>query len=181
MNPLIIILLAFGALLLLLVLFGLIARKTFSVEEHISISKPKDEVFAYVNQLKNQDQWSKWQMMDPNMKKEYKGTDGTVGFVSGWDSEDKNVGKGEQEITAIKEGERIDYELRFIKPFESTSSAYMITESLTDNTTKVKWGFETNANFPMNLFLILMGMEKSLSKDFNIGLNNLKSLLEMQD
>jgi hypothetical protein len=34
-------------------------------------------------------------MMDPNAKMEYKGTDGTVGFISAWDSKIKYVGKGE--------------------------------------------------------------------------------------
>ena len=51
--------------------------------------------------------------MDPDMKKTYRGTDGTVGFVSAWDSEKDDVGKGEQEIIKITDGERIDYELRF--------------------------------------------------------------------
>jgi hypothetical protein len=37
-------------------------------------------------------------MMDPDMKKTYRGTDGTVGFVSEWESNKKDVGTGEQEI-----------------------------------------------------------------------------------
>ena len=37
-------------------------------------------------------------MMDRNVKKSFKGTDGTVGFVAAWDSDNKKVGKGEQEV-----------------------------------------------------------------------------------
>jgi hypothetical protein len=36
-------------------------------------------------------------------EKGIRGTDGTVGFVYGWDSKNKNAGKGEQEIMNITE------------------------------------------------------------------------------
>lgn len=51
------------------------------------------------------------------MEHYFDGEDGTVGFVSGWKSNSSDVGSGEQEITGTTEGERIDYELRFIEPF----------------------------------------------------------------
>ena len=89
--------------------------------------------------LKNQDNFSKWAKMDPNLKKNYSGTDGTVGFISKWESQNKEVGKGEQEIKGMKDGEKIDYEIRFIEPFTSTSAAYMTTDAVSGNQTKVKW------------------------------------------
>jgi hypothetical protein len=106
----------FSLVLLLLIIAAFVKRK-YSVVLEISINKTKSEVFNYLKFLKNQDNFSKWATMDPNMKQEYRGTDGTVGFVSAWESEDRNVGKGEQEIRKIVDGERIDFELRFIKPF----------------------------------------------------------------
>lgn len=39
-------------------------------------------------------------MLDPNMEKEFKGTDGTVGFIYGWNG-NKEGGEGEQEIKAF--------------------------------------------------------------------------------
>ena len=45
--------------------------------------------------------------MDPNIKTDFRGTDGTVGFISAWDSNNiKNVGKGEQEILNMVDGGR---------------------------------------------------------------------------
>ncbi len=41
-----------------------------------------------------------------------------------WSSENEKVGAGEQEIIAIVEGERIDFELRFLAPFRSTDPTY---------------------------------------------------------
>jgi hypothetical protein len=157
---------------------ALFVKKEYAVEREVTINKPKQEVFEYIKYLKNQDSYSVWANMDPQMKKEYKGTDGTVGFVSAWDSEKSNVGKGEQEIKKITEGERIDFELRFIKPFESTEPAYMITESVSDNQTKVKWGFSGEMKYPMNLMLLFMNMEEMVGKDLATGLQNLKTKLE---
>ena len=114
---------------------------SYEVERQITINKPKADVYAYVKSLKNQNLYSKWAQIDPDMVKTFRGTDGQVGFVSRWESEHPDVGTGEQEIIAMQEGERIDYELRFIKPFEAVSPAYMTTESLTDSQTVVRWGF----------------------------------------
>jgi len=151
--------------------------KDYAVEREIIIDKPKAQVFAYLKPLKNQDNWSVWMAKDPNVKKTFKGTDETVGFTSRWDGNEE-VGSGEQEIKKIIEGERIDTELRFIKPFESINDAYMITEAVGPEQTRVKWGFTGVMPIPMNVFLPFMGMEDSVGKDFSDGLKNLKKILE---
>jgi len=165
----------FVALLLILALF---LKKEYGVQREITINKPKLEVFDYLKTLKNQDNFSVWAMRDPKMKKEFRGTDGTIGFVSAWDSEVKDVGKGEQEIKKITEGERIDFEIRFFKPFETTDNAYMSTDSISENQTKVTWGFNGKMKYPMNLMLLAMNMDEMLGKDLQSGLNNLKANLE---
>ena len=178
MNLILTILLGILCLVVLLLIIAAIARKDYSVERDIIISKPKGIVFDYLKRLKNQDNFSKWALMDPNMKKEYRGTDGTPGFVSAWDSNERNVGKGEQEIKKIIEGDHIDYEIRFIKPFAGVANAYMKTTSVPNNRTMVAWGFESKMKYPMNLMLLFMNMEKMVGKDFETGLVNLKNLLE---
>jgi len=157
---------------------ALFVKKDYGVEKEIIIDKPKQEVFDYIRFLKNQDNFSKWATMDPNMKKTYRGTDGTVGFVSAWESDNHDVGAGEQEIIKITEVERIDFELRFMKPFESTESAYMTTESVSENQTKVKWGFSGHMKYPMNLMMLFMNFEKMIGDDLQTGLNKLKTELE---
>jgi len=130
--------------------------------------------------LRNQDNYSVWAGMDPMMKKTHKGVDGTIGFVSAWESNDPNVGKGEQEITEIVPLERIDYEMRFIEPFETKDHAFMTFEPETDSTTKVVWGFEGRFPYPMNLIMPFMNMEEMLGNDFSKGLQNLKGILEQR-
>ncbi|MEO6731045.1 MAG: SRPBCC family protein [Ferruginibacter sp.] len=167
-------------LLALVLILALFLKKDYAVVREITINKPRQQVFDYIKFLKNQDNYSKWATMDSNMKKEYRGVDGTVGFVSAWDSKLDDVGKGEQEIKKINEGQKMDFELRFIKPFEAKDDAYMITETAGNNQTKVKWGFNGRMNYPTNLFLLFMNMDKMLGKDLEVGLLNLKNILEKQ-
>ncbi|UQD56887.1 SRPBCC family protein [Flavobacterium sp. K5-23] len=172
------ILFALLGLIALALIVALFMPKEYAVEREISINQPKDSVFTYIKYLKNQDNFSIWAKTDPEMKKTFSGVDGTVGAISSWDSKNENVGVGEQEIKKIIEGERIDFELRFKSPFESTASAYMTTETISTNETKVKWGFNGDMNYPMNLMLPFMGMDEMIGKDLEIGLANLKVLLE---
>lgn len=165
------------ALIAVVLIAAFIMPKDYAVKREIVINKPKAEVFEYLKMLKNQDNWSVWMSKDPNIKKDFTGTDGTVGYTAMWEG-NKDVGKGEQEIKNIVDGERIDTELRFIEPFESTNNAYMTTESVGPSSTRVSWGFSGSMPIPMNVMLPFMGMEESVGKDFQDGLNNLKAILE---
>jgi hypothetical protein len=164
-------------ILVLIAILGMIAPKDFKMERSIVINKSRAEVFDYIRSLKNQDNWSVWGQMDPNMKKEYSGTDCTVGFVSAWEG-NKKVGKGEQEIKKVTEGERMDFEIRFQKPFKVTNDSFIQLETVGNNQTKVRWGFTGKTAFPMNIFHLFMNMEKLIGKDFETGLSNLKNILE---
>ena len=166
------------SLIVLALIAGLFMKTEYAIERQITINKPKVEVFEYVKLLKNQDNFSVWAMRDPKMKKEFRGEDGTVGCVSAWDSDVKEVGKGEQEIKKVTEGERVDFELRFKKPFEATDNAYFAFTSVDSTQTNVKWGFNGKMKYPMNLMLLCINMDEMLGKDLDTGLINLKAVLE---
>lgn len=156
---------------------AIFVEKDFSVERDILIERPVDEVFDYVRYLENQNYYSAWSMLDPDMQQEYYGIDGTQGFIYAWEGND-DVGKGEQEIIRIRDGERIDYTLRFYEPFESEADVYMITEPSGEHQTRVVWGFDSRMPYPMNLMLLFIDMEDLIGKDYDTGLYNLKELLE---
>lgn len=165
-----------GGIVLFIVLLVLVAPTDFRIEREIVINKPKDQAFPYLKLLKGQDEWSVWNLKDPNMKKEFKGTDGTVGAIAAWESQDKNVGKGEQEIKKIVEGERVEFELRFEKPMKATNNAWLSAKSTGNNQTTVAWGFSGKSARPMNVMTLFMkGM---LTKAFDSGLANMKKILE---
>lgn len=174
------IILFFLAIIVLLLVAGLFVKKDYAVEREIVINKPEAEVFDYIKHIKNQDHYSVWNQKDPAMKKEYRGNDGEVGFVYAWESTNGEVGKGEQEIVRIVDGDRVDMKLRFKEPFEADDDAYMTTESVSENQTKVKWGFKGSINYPMNLMLLFMDMDKELGDALNTGLKDMKGILEKQ-
>ncbi len=152
---------------------------SYQVERSIDITRPADEVFEFIRKLKNQDQYSVWAKRDPNMKKIFTGEDGTVGFVSRWESEVKDVGVGEQEIKMINaDALEMQTELRFFEPFEGTDRSYQKVSSLDTKKSKVIWGFDGSMPYPFNLMLLFMNFEEMIGKDFEEGLSNLKAVLE---
>lgn len=163
-----------GILILGVIVLGLIVAaflpKEFTYERSIVINKPRAVVFDYIKFIKNQDNYGKWQLMDPDMQKAYEGTDGTVGFRYSWDSEE--MGKGAQTITEIVEGDRIATSLDF--GFGEPASSLMTTSEEGAGQTKVTWGINGKSPYPFNLMSLLYDM----GKDFDTGLNNLKKVLE---
>jgi hypothetical protein len=148
------------------------------IEKSITINRNSGLVFDYLKITKNQDYFSVWNMADPNMKKTHKGTDGTVGFIYSWDSTVKNVGAGEQEITAIEEGKSIDYTIKFYRPMQNTGKTKFQITSLGDESTSVVWIFDSPSKFPMSLFSPIF--KKMLGKDLEKGLVNLKKIMEQK-
>ena len=161
----------------LIIILAAIAPKTYDVSRSIEIARPKSEVFDYLKYLKNMDHWSPWAKKDPNMNKKFTGTDGEVGAISYWNG-NKDVGEGEQEIKKIMDGKRIESELRFFKPWKSTSDCYTNVEDGGEGMTKVTWGFSGKNKFPMSIMALFMSMDKMVGKDFEEGLASLKTILE---
>lgn len=162
----------------LLLIVALFMPKEYAVEREVTINKPVDSVFKYVKYLKNQNEFSVWANIDPNMKSTFTGTDGAVGAISAWESKVKEVGIGEQEITKINEGKRLDFELRFKEPMNDTAMGFMSTEMVSENQTKVKWGINGIIPYPINLMLPFMKMDQMIGNDLQKGLENLKAKME---
>lgn len=166
-----------AALIVLLLLSAFFIKKEYKVEQEIVVNKPKSDVFNYVKFAKNQDNFNKWIMTDPQIRKSYKGADGAVGFVYAWDSEG-NAGKGEQEIKSIREGERVDLAVHFIKPLEGTASTCFTTDAVTAGQTKLTWRMEGRNSYPINLMNLFI--PAMLGKDMKTSLTTLKTVLESQ-
>jgi hypothetical protein len=166
-----------AAIVFVILILVLIAPKTYDVSRTIHINAPSEKVFPYLKYLKKQEEWSPWAKKDPDMKKKFTGIDGEVGAVSYWNG-NKEVGEGEQEITKIIEGNSVEGELRFLKPFKSISRCYLISETSADKMTNVTWGFSGNNKFPMSIIALFMSMDKMVGKDFEAGLASLKTIVE---
>jgi hypothetical protein len=163
-------------LVILFLVFPLFIKKDYTIEQKVVIGKPDPVVFDFVKLLGNQNSYNKWVMMDPNVKRTGTGIDGTVGFISAWESNVRNVGKGEQEITRILQGSQIDSKVRFERPFKNVADVHMVTKAITSRQTELTWTMRGQNKYPMNIMnLFIPGM---LARDMAESLQNLKSVLE---
>ncbi|PZX93766.1 hypothetical protein DOS84_09210 [Flavobacterium aquariorum] len=163
------------SLIVLLLIIALFIPNDYTVSVSTTINKPKQVVFDYAKLVKNQENYSIWVMKDPNVKMDYQGVDGTVGFKASWDSKDDNVGAGSQQITAVSE-DRIDVDLHFERPMKGEAKASTILKSISENQTKITAEFYGHSSYPMNL-MNFMG-EKYITEAENQNLANLKKILE---
>ena len=159
-----------------LVLFiALFVPRVFNYEKSITINAPIDTVWINVSSLTALDKWSPWNDHDPVMKKEMKGTDGTVGAIQSWES--NIVGTGSQTIALIEKPTYFETELNFYKPHKSHGKAYVKLVSK-GRGTKATWGMTGNMPYPMNVMILFLNMEKNMGKDWDRGLTRLKNLSE---
>lgn len=157
----------------LALIVALFVPKTFHAEGTTVVNKPNAEVFNYVKQIKNQENFGVWFEQDPNIQKTSEGTDGTEGFKYSWKSE--KVGNGAQVITKITEGKRVDIDL-FLMDSTEPAKSYFTTEAVSENQTKVRWVVDGEMPYPFNL----MSLCYDMNKDFVQGTANLKTVLEKQ-
>lgn len=156
---------------------ALFIPKTFTSESEIVINQPKEQVYDYVRHLKNMDEYAIWNLKDPDMKKDYEGEDGTVGFIAHWDSENNEVGKGNQKITNIVENEQVESEIRFDGWDDPMISTLLLEPAENENQTRVRWTSTGTMPYPFNIMSLFYDAEE----DMNESLENLKNVLESQE
>ena len=170
------ILLSLVAIIALVLIIAAFLPKDFSLTAETTINAPQIHVWNYVKSLTNQTHYSVRVMADPDVKLSYSGTDGTVGFRQARDSQVTNVGAGEQEITAMEEGQSYQVEIRFLRPMQWTNYAKTTLESLGSGQTKVTNTFRGKNPRPMNLISKLFLPQ--VRRDMQQTMDNLKKRLE---
>lgn len=175
MTVLLYIFTALAVLIALVLLLALFIKKNHYVKRETIINVPAQTAYNYLKLLKNQDSFNKWAKADPNRQWEYKGTDGTIGFVISWKG-NKDAGEGEKEIMNLVEGRKIETQIRFVKPMETTADVIMETEALEPDKTRVSMSNSGTIKYPMNIFIPLA--EKKFPKALDESLANLKAILE---
>lgn len=156
---------------------GMALDKEFKVTADVSIDAPKEVVWQHVASLEMQNKWSPWADKDPNMTSSYKGESGQVGSLYHWSGND-DVGEGEQEITALNPMTRVEQDLRFLAPWESTAEVFFNVGDGENGSATVEWGFvseHTNMSAIMDFFMDMAG---SIETDYKLGLDNLKDMCE---
>jgi uncharacterized protein YndB with AHSA1/START domain len=153
---------------------------TFSVERATSVTAPPEKIFPLIDDFHQWGSWSPYENKDPAMQRSYSGAVSGKSAVYGWDG-NRNVGSGRMEILDTSAPTKIVIKLDFFKPFEghNTAEFTMLPQGDgTQGTTRVTWLMHGPAPFMSKLMQVFMNLDNMIGKDFEIGLANLKRLVE---
>ncbi|MFD2162195.1 SRPBCC family protein [Paradesertivirga mongoliensis] len=155
---------------------GLLLPKTYSVSRSVAINAPDSVVYKNVADFNNFLKWNPWSKMEPEAKEVISGPVSQPGHMYTWDGE--KTGQGQMTIERTEPYKLIDFELKFIKPFESLADTKFSFEPAANQTT-VSWTMQGNNNTTMEKWMSLM-MDGMLGKDFESGLKSLKEISEKE-
>jgi uncharacterized protein YndB with AHSA1/START domain len=163
--------------LALLVIVGVLAAVVatrpagFRIARSRTLAAPPEAVFPYLNDLHKFSEWSPWEKLDPNMKREISGAPTGAGATYYWKGNDQ-VGEGRMTITDSKAPRSVTMRLEFLKPFAATNTA-QFDLAPSGSGTNVTWAMTGNNNFIGKAFALFVDMDKMVGSDFERGLSNL--------
>ena len=165
-------------LFVLAVLFagiGMLLPREVTVARAIEIEAPAAEIYPYINDLSAMEAWSPWLARDPEADLRYGEIASGVGATLDWSSDHPEVGSGSMEIVEAVPDARLVTALDF-GGRGGANASFDLAEA--DGRTSVKWSLETDMGFgPMGRWMGLM-MDGWVGADYELGLQNLKSLVE---
>lgn len=107
---------------------------------------------------------------------DYSGPDRAIGMRSVWQS--ATEGNGEMEITQLVHNKNVEYRLYF--PDFDMGSTGSVSLTPTDKGTIVTWTDEGEVGMnPVDRYFVLM-IDGLIGPDFEMGLENLKTVIENQ-
>lgn len=165
-------------LAIIIIVLGYYLKNDYTVTREIIINKPKQLVFNYIKLLRNQNEYSYYNLKDPQTIKSYAGTDGEVGFTYTWSSKINSIGSGTQTISKIVESSSISCDIQFTKPASLASKAEINVTEINEQQTKVTWIFSSHYKFPLHIIIYFLNLEKLIGTDIASSLVTLKEKLE---
>jgi Polyketide cyclase / dehydrase and lipid transport len=150
---------------------------SFALQRQISINALPADIYPWINNLKNMNQWNPWSTQDVKSVIAYEGPEEGPGAVYTWAG--GKMGQGKFQIVDTKSPTQIDCRLLMIKPMAADN---MVKFNLTPSSgpTTVTWSMSGKKSFVNKLMHTVMNMDKMVGRDFDKGLANLKSLVEQK-
>jgi len=139
------------------------------VEKSVRINAPAEKVFSAITDFHHWPSWSPWLIAEPEAKVDI----AADGKYYSWDG--KRVGAGEMTILRESAGERVDYDLTFLKPWKSTAKVGFHCQADGDGT-RVSWSMDSS--LPFFMFWMKKSMVAFIGSDYERGLAMLKEYVE---
>jgi len=177
-ETIVIIAIALAIAIAIILIFAATKPDSFSVQRDAMVNAPPDKIFPLISDFHQWAGWSPWENKDPAMQRTYSGSQRGKGAVYAWNG-NKNVGSGRMEILDASSPSKIFIKLDFLKPFEGHNTAEFTMLPQGDaTTTNITWVMRGPAPFIYKVMQVFMNMDRMIGKDFEIGLANLKQLVE---
>jgi uncharacterized protein YndB with AHSA1/START domain len=171
------VLMAFGALLALLVLVAYLLPRHVELDRSVVIAAPAEDIYPLIVEPRRFQEWSPWYEKDPNASYTYEGPARGVGASMRW-AGNSDVGEGSQTVVKAEENRRVETSLDFGSQGTAEASFTLTPE---DGGTRVVWGFMTDLGFnPLSRWFGLF-FERLLGPEYEQGLANLKRKVEAAD
>jgi len=167
------------ALIAILLIVALFVKNKYTITREVTINSSVEDVYDYLRFHKNQKQYNHWLQLDLNVRTEIKGKpDGEPGSILFFESKSKKAGTGEWENTGLIKNKRIEIELRFLHPYQFTATAVLSFKPVNEHETQLTWDYHSGMDWPKNITLLFIDMEKIIGKDIETTLGNIKRQLE---
>ncbi|MDA9129239.1 SRPBCC family protein [Candidatus Gracilibacteria bacterium] len=144
------------------------------IKKSIVIQASKKVVWDNIVNFERQALWSPWLIIESDCTRTLAGPDGELGTIDRW--EGSIIGTGERENTKIVQGEYIEQDLRFEKPWKSKAHTFLKIQQKSEEEFEVTWTLETK--LPFFLFFMKSMFRRMIGEDYERGLKMLKVLSE---
>ena len=162
-------------LIALLLAYAATRPDGFRLERTIIIKASPEKVFALINDFHKWGAWSPWDKIDADLKRTYSGPLSGVGATYSW--EGKKTGIGRMVVMECLPTSLVKIKLDFFKPFEAHNVAeFSLHEQ--DDSTVVTWAMSGPTPYLSKLIGIFFSMDKLVGKQFESGLEKMKSAAE---
>ena len=169
------ILLIVAAVIAALLIYAATKPDSFRLQRSTTIAAPPEKVFALINDLRQFNTWNPFAKMDEKQVITYDALTAGVGGAYNWQGE--KSGAGRMQIAESVAPQRVTAKLDFTKPFEAHNSVDFTVQAQGTGST-VTWAMHGPAPYVNKLMTIFFDMDKTVGKEFEAGLANLKALAE---
>ena len=170
------ILLIVAAAIAALLIYAATKPDSFRLQRSTTIAAPPDKVFALINDLRQFNTWNPFAKMDPKQVITYDAVTAGVGGAYTWQGE--KSGAGRMQIAESIAPQRVSAKLDFSKPFEAHNRVDFTVKPQGDKGSTVTWAMQGPMPYFFRLVTIFSDMDKTVGRDFDNGLANLKALAE---
>ena len=146
----------------------------FTVERSQIINSPKSNVYSFVNDFRNWEDFSSWMTEDPEIKINYPAKTVGAGASFSWKGKD---GAGDVKTIFVKENDSISQKMNY----DGTSSSVFWSFKDTIGGTKVTWKTTGKMDFSMKVYTAFNGgIYRIFGKMYEKSLANLDKTLDYE-